>query len=91
MAEGRTSPSRKHFSLKFISMENINLIAAKSQIEGLQRLVKRYERKAETACSNTAASRYWGLAARYSGRVGELRRYVAEKELAIVGKEVAVC
>lgn len=72
-------------------MENINLLAAKSQIEGLQMLVKRYERKAKNALSETAASRYWGLAARYSGRIGELRRYVAEKELAIVGKEAAVC
>lgn len=72
-------------------MENINLIAEKSQIEGLQRLVRRYERKAENAATETAASRYWGLAARYSGRIGELRRIVAEKELAIVGKEVAVC
>ena len=72
-------------------MENINLIAAKSQIEGLQRLVRRYERKAETAMSNAAASRYWGLAARYSGRIGELRQIVAEKQLSIVGKGVAVC
>jgi hypothetical protein len=72
-------------------MENINLIAAKSQIEGLQMLVKRYERKAKKAQSETAASRYFGLAAHYSGRIGELRRYVAEKELAIVRKEVAVC
>ena len=72
-------------------MENINLIAAKSQIEGLQMLVKRYERKAKNALSETAASSYWGLAAHYSGRIGELRRYVAEKELAIVGKEGALC
>lgn len=73
-------------------MENINLIAAKSQIEGLQRLVKRYERKAENAMSNTAASRYWGLAARYSGRIGELRKWVAERELNIIErKEVSVC
>lgn len=71
-------------------MESINLLAAKSQIEGLQRLVKKYERKAENAKTNTTASRYWGLAARYSGRIGELRRIVAEKELAIVGKEVAL-
>lgn len=73
-------------------MENINLIAAKSQIEGLQRLVKKYERKAENAMTNTTASRYWGLAARYSGRIGELRRWVAERELNIIErKEVAVC
>ena len=71
--------------------KDLNLMSAKSQIEGLQRIVKRYEQKAENACSNTASSRYWGLAARYSGRIGELRRYVAEKELAIVGKEVSVC
>lgn len=72
-------------------MENINLLAAKSQIEGLQRLVARYVRKAEAAMTETAASRYWGLAASYSGRIGELRRMVAEKELAIVRKEVSVC
>lgn len=72
-------------------MENINLIAAKSQIESLQRQVKRFETKAEHAMTETSASRYWGLAAHYSGRIGELRRYVAEKELAIVRKEVSVC
>jgi len=71
--------------------KDLNLMSAKSQIEGLQRIVKRYERKAENAMTNTAASRYWGLAARYSGRIGELRRWVAERELNIVGKEVAVC
>lgn len=72
-------------------MENINLLAAKSQIESLQKQVKRFETKAEHAFTETAASRYWGLAASYSGRIGELRRYVAEKELSIVGKEVSVC
>lgn len=72
-------------------MENINLLAAKSQIEDLQMLVKRYERKAKNAITEASASRYWGLAARYSLRIGELRRIVAEKELAIVGKEVSVC
>ena len=72
-------------------MENINLLAAKSQIESLQKQVKRFETKAEHAFSETAASRYWGLAASYSGRIGELRRYVAEKELAIVRKEVEAC
>jgi hypothetical protein len=72
-------------------MENINLLAAKSQIESLQRQVRRFETKAEHAITETAASRYWGLAASYSGRIGELRRYVAEKELSIVGKEVSVC
>lgn len=71
--------------------KDLNLMSAKSQIEGLQMLVKRYERKAENAMSNTAASRYWGLASHYSLRIGELRRIVAEKELAIVGKEVSVC
>jgi hypothetical protein len=71
--------------------KDLNLMSAKSQIEGLQMLVKRYERKAKNALSETASSRYWGLASHYSGRIGELRRYVAEKELAIVGKEVPVC
>ena len=66
-------------------------MAAKSQIESLQKQVKRFETKAEHAFSETAASRYWGLAASYSGRIGELRRYVAEKELAIVRKEVEAC
>lgn len=72
-------------------MKSINLLAAKSQIESLQRQVKRFETKAKHAFTETAASRYWGLAARYSGRIGEMRRYVAEKELAIIGKEVTVC
>jgi len=72
-------------------MESINLLAAKFRIEEMQRLVEKYERKAKNALSETAASRYWGLASHYSGRIGELRRYVAEKELAIFGKGVPVC
>ena len=73
-------------------MENLTLLSAKSQIESLQRQVKRFETKAERAFTETAASRYWGLAASYSGRIGELRKFVAERELEIiVRKEVAVC
>ena len=72
--------------------KDLNLMSAKSQIESLQRQVRRFETKAEHAMTETAASRYWGLAASYSGRIGELRRWVAERELNIIErKEVAVC
>lgn len=72
-------------------MENINLLAAKSQIESLQRQVKRFETKAENAATEKEASRYMTIAAIYSGRVGILRKLVAERELGIVRKEVALC
>lgn len=73
-------------------MEKLTLISAKAQIASLEIQVKRYETKAERAHTDTAASRYWGLAANYSGRIGELRRWVAERELNIIErKEVSVC
>lgn len=72
-------------------MENISLLAAKFQIEEMQRLVEKYERMGEL-CGNTVQGNLYRLAAsKYSGRIGKLRKLVAEKELAIVGKEVAVC
>lgn len=91
MDEGRTSPSRKYHSLNFISMENISLLAAKSQIEEMQRLVEKYERMGEL-CGNTVQGDLYRLAAtKFSERIGKFRKLVAEKELAIVRKEVAVC
>lgn len=72
-------------------MENISLLAAKFQIEEMQRLVEKYEQMGEL-CGNTVQGDLYRLAAtKYSERIGKLRRYVAEKELSIVGKEVAVC
>ena len=59
--------------------------------EEMQRLVEKYEQMAEL-CGNCTQGKLYKLAAsKYSERIGKLRRYVAEKELAIVGKEVAVC
>lgn len=72
-------------------MENINLLAAKFQIEEMQRLVEKYERMAEL-CGNCTQGKLYRLAAsKYSERIGKLRKFIAEKELAIVGKEVTVC
>jgi len=72
-------------------MENINLLAAKFQIEEMQRLVEKYEQKAELCGKCKQGDLYKLAASKYSERIGKLRRMVAEKELAIVGKEVAVC
>lgn len=73
-------------------MKNLSLLGAKSQIENLQRQVKRFETKAENAATEKEASRYMTIAAIYSERVGVLRRWVAERELNIIArKEVAVC
>ena len=72
-------------------MENISLLAAKFQIEEMQRLVEKYEQMGEL-CGNTVQGDLYRLAAtKYSERIGKLRRYVAEKELLIIGKGVAVC
>lgn len=72
-------------------MENISLLAAKFQIEEMQRLVEKYERMGEL-CGNTVQGNLYRLAAsKYSERIGKLRRMVAEKELAIVRKEVVLC
>ena len=72
-------------------MENINLLAAKFQIEEMQRLVEKYEQMGELCGSTVQGDLYRLAATKYSERIGKLRRMVSEKELAIVGKEVAVC
>jgi hypothetical protein len=72
-------------------MKNINLMAAKFQIEEMQRLVEKYERMAELCGKCTQGDLYKLAASKYSERIGKLRKLVAEKELSIVGKEVAVC
>lgn len=87
---GFDRPAIRDKHLKTNIMNKLTLLGAKSQIESLELQVRRYEKKAEKAYSETAAARYWGLAAFYSGRIGELRRWVAERELNIIGKEV-VC
>lgn len=72
-------------------MKSINLLSAKFQIEEMQRLVEKYEQMGEL-CGNTVQGDLYRLAAtKYSERIGKLRRIVAEKELAIFRKEVAVC
>lgn len=72
-------------------MKNINLLAAKFQIEEMQRLVEKYERMAELCGKCKQGDLYRLAASKYSERIGNLRKLVAEKELAIVRKEVAVC
>lgn len=72
-------------------MENINLLAAKFQIEEMQRLVEKYERMSELCGKCKQGELYRLAASKYSERIGKLRRMVAEKELAIVRKEVVLC
>lgn len=72
-------------------MESINLLSAKFQIEEMQRLVEKYERMSELCGKCKQGELYKLAASKYSERIGKLRRMVAEKELSIVGKEVAVC